>query len=418
MNTEVAVAAEAGDHCEGGDEARESVSVGGTVDGERSEMNGSGSFCEKSLGTENSTPNTPDSIASKLAEELLAAECARNLVQGDPSNGAELETGVVSIVSTGDAAISQNLNNDSNGKAEPPNNVAELEAHSKSEGGSNGDADLLNREDAREVDTMSKAGGESDTDHGEHDGEIVGGNTCSCCQSEQNDIRKCTKCAKNCCLRCGTLPADLKQQVLACWPRGKRISESWDDIGCPCCQDTDVYDAHLEAIHDDVSTALEASFRTKPRMLHYLAGLMLVEGPSTCFNSSAGFTAVAVKMLQHEVKWAQNKPKPTRNKDLPSVSPWDALMLGLDSALLLEIATIYAGKHFIPKQRSHIALECRREIKARCHVCRLDEPFHSVPHGITADPFAPRGYNFAVCRMQSPAGPHQTRAGITAARRC
>ena len=91
-DTEVAVAAEAGDHCEGGDEARESVSVGGTVDGERSEMNGSGSFCEKSLGTENSTPDTSDSIASELAEELLASECARNLVQGDPSNGAELET--------------------------------------------------------------------------------------------------------------------------------------------------------------------------------------------------------------------------------------------------------------------------------------------------------------------------------------
>jgi len=114
-------------------------------------------------------------------------------------------------------------------------------------------------------------------------------------------------------------------------------------LKCLRSQPLEEYDAVLRKCLESVAGAVLTSLTQQnkkavaQRTLWYHAGQTLVEAGNSGLILPESFTSAVAQMLEHEVKL------PCKNQDqLPSISPWDGMILGLSPNLILEISIQYS----------------------------------------------------------------------------
>jgi hypothetical protein len=89
------------------------------------------------------------------------------------------------------------------------------------------------------------------------------------------------------------------------------------------------------------SARLTNSQKSDQRELWFYVGETFMDSPTSGVNLPERFIDAATRVLQHELR-AKGK-----GSKLPSVSPWDGLVLGLEPGIILDISKAYARKHKI-----------------------------------------------------------------------
>jgi hypothetical protein len=114
-------------------------------------------------------------------------------------------------------------------------------------------------------------------------------------------------------------------------------------LKCLRCQTVEEYDDVLGKCLESVAGAVLSSLTQQnknaeaKRTLWYHAGNTLVEAGNSGLLLPESFTSAVAQMLEHEVKG----PCKTQAQ-LPSISPWDGMILGLPPDLILQISVQYS----------------------------------------------------------------------------
>jgi hypothetical protein len=166
---------------------------------------------------------------------------------------------------------------------------------------------------------------------------------CGICSSQSATPRICPTCLNNICDACTGFSSGLIKAARQ-FIEGNVNPPACNKLKCLRCQPVEEYDAFLTELFDTAAEAVVASLQQKKdavaqRNLWYHVGLSFVEAGNSGVVLPTSFVTAAVQMLEHELQVK------CRGKDqLPSVSPWDGIVLGLSPDMILKISAAYAGQ--------------------------------------------------------------------------
>jgi len=176
----------------------------------------------------------------------------------------------------------------------------------------------------------------------EKDVDSASGPACSMCGTRECEAgyRACPNCNQPICHTCASITNGLLRAVESFL---KNLSPAWKDLHCLSCQRVEDFDRHFMGCLDDVRQATAISLKaaksksSECQELWFHVGLLYaVGGPFSGVYFPDEFRQGVEAMLRHEVK---------QNRDIrASISPWDAVVVGLPPDVILALARNYAGQ--------------------------------------------------------------------------